>query len=640
MLSTVHEAPTVSSPEGSNRTSLASGNAHAGFQTFNAIGNSVVINSPPPPPMGERRSRTSVEVKASSPVPSSFHHPTSMAFSNTGPVPMPALMMTPQGPLQPATTGGSRIQFAPTPSTIAAQRDLGGATPRPGDDRLSQHSGSVAYPSPGPIMVQSPSSMSQTPDLGGSKTMAAVMQVSYSGGGPSTSVVGLVGSQSNGLQVFVPPGGNLSSNGSRVVSTASSQQRPVSLKDTRRVASSPSIHSRHFSESGRSQVQQTFQGAMSSSYHGHESVAGLSLHTGPSDKGKGKEVLTSEVPGAWTSTSGGGKGVMNGHAWNLEEDGGGASPSRAQSQIIRTHNTGMTADSQPYQPPLSAPPLTTPPHVQLFPPPKRAPMLRSMVMQRAMSETEYPSRPHPTHDARIQETGGLALKPAQRAFFGRHRHATERFLWNLGPEHDERVEGLLDWVDTMGWALANLGLNKFLSWRQRGALFASADFRPWESPEEPGFDWMTFDEVQNTLDKTLQESIATYDPATTALVFVFLVSKSGSSVAIWRRKVSIPPSLQLKHNIEIQRIKRKLAEDGQKPIIKVERPLSARAPAPISPPPPIIGDKGGAGKKRKKRKWWQFWKSDRDAEDAAAAARGKENVRPAAATRGKLAKRR
>lgn len=492
ILSTVHEAPTVSSPEASNRTSLASANAHAGFQTFNAIGNSVVINSPTPPTVGgERRSRTSVEVKAASPAPSSFH-PASIGRSGSAPAPMPVFMMT-QNPLQPSMTGGSRIQFAPTPSTIAAHRELGDvATPRPGSDRSSHHTASVAYPSP--VVVQAPSGV-QSPDLGGSKTMAAVMQVSYSGGGPSTSVVGLVGTQSNGLQVFVPPGGNLSNNGSRVVSTASSQ-RPVSIKDARRVVSSPSIHSHHFVESGPSQPQLTIQPGMASSYHGHESVAGLSMHTGPSDKGKGKEVLASEVPGAWTSTSGGGKGVMNGHAWNWEEDGGAggaATPSRAQSQIIRTHNTGMTTESQPYQPPLSAPPTTAP----QFPAPKRPAMPRSMVMQRAMSETEYPSRPDPTHDARIQETGGLALKPAQRAFFGRHRHATERFLWNLGPEHDQRVEGLLDWVDTMGWALANLGLNKFLSWRQRGALFANADFRPWKSPEEPGFDWMTFDEVQN-----------------------------------------------------------------------------------------------------------------------------------------------
>ncbi|KAG8899830.1 hypothetical protein FRC01_010355, partial [Tulasnella sp. 417] len=231
VLSTVHEAPTISSPGVSNRTSLASPNAQAGFATFNAIGNSVIINSPPQMPLvGERRSRTSVEVKASSPAPSSFH-PTSMAFSNTGPAPMPALMMT-QGPLQPAMTGGSRIQFAPTPSTIAAQRELGGeATPRPMSDRSSHHTASVAYPSPGPVMVQSPSPIPQTPDLGGggSKTMAAaVMQVSYSGGGPSTSVVGLVtgNAQPNGLQVFIPPGSNLSNNGSR----------PVSMKDARRVA--------------------------------------------------------------------------------------------------------------------------------------------------------------------------------------------------------------------------------------------------------------------------------------------------------------------------------------------------------------------------------------------------------------------
>lgn len=325
--------------------------------------------------------------------------------------------------------------------------------------------------------------------------MTTVMQVSYSGGGPSTSVVGLVGAQSNGLQMFVPPGSNVSNHGSRVVSVASSQ-RPVSMKDARRVVSSPSIHSHHFAgpstSSAETQTQAPPTFHISNSYHGHESVAGLPM---PSEKGKEREVLPAEVPGAWTSTSGGGQGVMNGHAWDWEEDGG-ASPSRAQSQAVRSHATGMTTSSQPYerQPPLSAPATISNPG---FSAPPRLPTLRSMVMQRAMSETEYPPRPHPTHDARIQETGGLALKPAQRAFFGRHRHATERFLWNLGPEHDERVEGLLDWVETMGWALANLGLNKFLSWRQRGALFANADFRPWKSPEEPGFDWMTLDEIQN-----------------------------------------------------------------------------------------------------------------------------------------------
>lgn len=40
-------------------------------------------------------------------------------------------------------------------------------------------------------------------------------------------------------------------------------------------------------------------------------------------------------------------------------------------------------------------------------------------------------------------------------------------------------------------------LSKYLQWRQRGALFANADFRPWKSPDEPAFDWLSFEEVQN-----------------------------------------------------------------------------------------------------------------------------------------------
>ena len=45
--------------------------------------------------------------------------------------------------------------------------------------------------------------------------------------------------------------------------------------------------------------------------------------------------------------------------------------------------------------------------------------------------------------------------------------------------------------------LVEMQLEKFLAFKQRGALFANADFRPWKTPDEPGFDWMTFQEVQN-----------------------------------------------------------------------------------------------------------------------------------------------
>ncbi|KAG8857212.1 hypothetical protein FRB96_005887 [Tulasnella sp. 330] len=222
----------------------------------------------------------------------------------------------------------------------------------------------------------------------------------------------------------------------------------------------------------------------------------------------------------------------------------------------------------------------------------------SNTLRRAMSTASVVNRPQPTHDARLQETGGLALKPAQRAMFGRHRHVSQRFFWTLPPEHDERVEGLLNWVAVMGWGLGNLGLSKFLQWRMRGALFANADFRPWKSPDEPAFDWLTFEECQNTLDRTLQESIATYDPNTTVLVFVFLVSKSGSSVGIWRRKVPIPPSLQIKHNTEIESVKKEIART-KPPVLRIEaRPSEPLPELPPSPPPPM--PKG-------KRRWYLFF---------------------------------
>lgn len=85
----------------------------------------------------------------------------------------------------------------------------------------------------------------------------------------------------------------------------------------------------------------------------------------------------------------------------------------------------------------------------------------SNTLRRALSTASVVNRPQPTHDARLQESGGLALKPAQRAMFGRHRHVSQRFYWTLPPEHDERVEGLLNWVAVMGWGLGNLGVSEF-----------------------------------------------------------------------------------------------------------------------------------------------------------------------------------
>lgn len=99
--------------------------------------------------------------------------------------------------------------------------------------------------------------------------------------------------------------------------------------------------------------------------------------------------------------------------------------------------------------------------------------------------------------------------------------------------------------------LSRLQLHKFLQTRERGALFANADFIHEKHPNEPAFDWLIFDDIQESMDKTLQESVAHYNPAIQVIVFVFLPSKSGNSVAMWRRKINVPNNTRLMLQREI-----------------------------------------------------------------------------------------
>jgi hypothetical protein len=64
-----------------------------------------------------------------------------------------------------------------------------------------------------------------------------------------------------------------------------------------------------------------------------------------------------------------------------------------------------------------------------------------------------------------------------------------------------------------------------------------------------------------TRDRLLQESVGFYDPATQAIVFVFLPSKTGNSLAMWRRKVPVPNSVRLTHLVEIGLAKAALRKD-------------------------------------------------------------------------------
>jgi hypothetical protein len=54
------------------------------------------------------------------------------------------------------------------------------------------------------------------------------------------------------------------------------------------------------------------------------------------------------------------------------------------------------------------------------------------------------------------------------------------------------------------------------------------------------------------MDQVLQESVAHYDPYVHVIVFVFLPSQSGNSMAIWRRKIAVPNNIRLAYQGQIR----------------------------------------------------------------------------------------
>ncbi|KZS97743.1 hypothetical protein SISNIDRAFT_405519 [Sistotremastrum niveocremeum HHB9708] len=168
----------------------------------------------------------------------------------------------------------------------------------------------------------------------------------------------------------------------------------------------------------------------------------------------------------------------------------------------------------------------------------------------------------PTAEVRFVESGGAALLPAERALYGRDRHVKDRIRWSFDPTKEEKVSRLLDWIQATSHAVATFGLQKFLESGQRGAIIANAGYRSYMNPQEPAFDWITWPFVVKTLDRTLQQSLAYYDPAAQVLVFVFLLSETGSSIAIWRRRLDVPSSLRITYRKELDRRKAELAKQS------------------------------------------------------------------------------
>ncbi|KAJ4478127.1 hypothetical protein J3R30DRAFT_3290343 [Lentinula aciculospora] len=154
-------------------------------------------------------------------------------------------------------------------------------------------------------------------------------------------------------------------------------------------------------------------------------------------------------------------------------------------------------------------------------------------------------------NVQFHESQGAALVPAKEALFGRARKAKDRIHWMFPPDKDERVESLLTWIRAVSYSLGTFGLHRFLQSRERGALIANADYRIAGGKNEPAFDWLTFDQLQKTRDRIMQESAAFYDPTAQAIVFVFLPSKSGNSVAMWRQKINVPNNMRLMLQAEV-----------------------------------------------------------------------------------------
>jgi len=151
----------------------------------------------------------------------------------------------------------------------------------------------------------------------------------------------------------------------------------------------------------------------------------------------------------------------------------------------------------------------------------------------------------------------------------------------------------------MSYGLANLGVLKFLETGERGALITNVQYRAKKSPLEPAFDYLTWTQANQTFDRTLQQSLAYYDPETQVVVFVFLLSESQNSMAIWRRKLSIPVSLRTQLGDALREKSNEIRERGM--VIRIDDNVPSYHPIrqkKLSKGPPKEG--------QPKKKWFRW----------------------------------
>ncbi|KIY50619.1 hypothetical protein FISHEDRAFT_10749, partial [Fistulina hepatica ATCC 64428] len=161
------------------------------------------------------------------------------------------------------------------------------------------------------------------------------------------------------------------------------------------------------------------------------------------------------------------------------------------------------------------------------------------------------------------ESDWLGLWPVVNALFPigfGQRTAKDRIFWVLPPECDRRVSSVLRWINLREQAIGAYGVcaNRIPLSRERGTLVTNANYRKPGHETEPAWDWLTFNQLQESYDKTIQELVAYYDPAENVVVCVFLPAKSGRSVAVWRRKIPVPAHVRQTHQQQINKVKHNL----------------------------------------------------------------------------------
>ncbi|KAG8705529.1 hypothetical protein FRC08_001631 [Ceratobasidium sp. 394] len=210
-------------------------------------------------------------------------------------------------------------------------------------------------------------------------------------------------------------------------------------------------------------------------------------------------------------------------------------------------------------------------------------------------------KPKPTPPAgTIVESSGEGIIRAERALYASLsvRPVDERIFWTMPPDHDERVRNRIKSVDAMARELALYGLDQYLACGIKGAIMTNAGYHVPEWPESPAYDWITFDDARRTGDQTLQESIAFSDPGLTTIVFIFLVSRSGESMAIWRRKFTIPTSERLRRDLDLRRVALEAQKRGQ--IYQID----------LNPPTMVTDDLVVVVPQKKKRRKFPWFKVD------------------------------